>query len=1074
MDSTQEKNNVTFLSHGGEMGELIRSKDWNNTIIGNPTQWDQSLRIALNILLNSSFPMFLFWGKDLNCFYNDAYRRSLGIEGKHPQILGMKGEDAWPEIWHVIKPLLDKVFYNGESTWLEDELIPIYRNGKLEDVYWTFSYSPVKNETGITTAVLVTCVETTLKVFSVKNLQESKEELEFIIKAADLGAFNYNPLTHVFSANTQLKAWFGFNSESEIDLNQALNIIAKNDRQIVLTAIQSALNYASGGLCDIEYTIINPFNGIQTVVHAKARAWFNDEKIAYKFNGTLQDITPQVISRKKIAESEQRFEAAVKAVKGIVWTNTFDGKMEGEQHGWSQLTGQSYNEYQGYGWAEAVHPDDAQPTIAAWNEAVRERRIFLFEHRVLLRNGAWGMFSVRAIPMFNENGTIREWVGVHIDVTDRYKTEKALRESEERFRNIAENTEIMIAVSNEKNKPTYFNRAWVDLTGLSMQKLLKSDWLDLIHPEDKDLYVNVSYIAMRKKNNFSAEFRMLNKEKEYRWILAKGTPRFLSDQTIAGYITSYIDITDRKTVEVTLKEGIEKQLQAHKIIEQKEERLNIIIEANELGTYELDLVKDHVKTSEKFNTIFGYSKTKKLSHKEWLNHLHPDDMKIRNESFQKSLKDGILHYQSRIIRNDKMEHWIEVKGKIFYGKNNKPVFLIGTCRDISDEKNYRQQLEDREKKFRLLADSMPQHVWTADIKGNMNYFNQSLYDYSGLTTEQINKEGWIQIVHPEDKDENVKVWMDSISTGKNFLFEHRFRKYNGEYRWQLSRATPQKDAYGNIEMWVGTSTDIEDQKTFSNQLENQVKERTQELEHKNIDLEKKNKELQSFAYISSHDLQEPLRKIQTFANRIVEKEYDKLSENGRDSFDRMQNAAKRMQVLINDLLSYSRTSTSERKFEKTSINKVINDVKEDLKDEFIYKKGKIEVTGECELNIIRFQFKQLLNNLFSNALKFSKTEEPSLININIETATGSSYSQLGLIGSTKYCHITIADNGIGFDQIYCDKIFELFQRLHGRSEYSGTGIGLAIVKKIVENHNGIITASGEPNKGAAFDIFIPE
>ena len=131
-------NDLQFLAGGGEMGELTRAKDWSNTAVGDPEAWPQSLRTTLGIILNSKFPMFLWWGPELICFYNDAYRPSLGINGKHPSILGMKAEDAWPEIWDIIKPLIDKTL-QGEAVWFDDLLVPIYRNGKIEDVYCTFS-----------------------------------------------------------------------------------------------------------------------------------------------------------------------------------------------------------------------------------------------------------------------------------------------------------------------------------------------------------------------------------------------------------------------------------------------------------------------------------------------------------------------------------------------------------------------------------------------------------------------------------------------------------------------------------------------------------------------------------------------------------------------------------------------------------------------------------------------------------------------------------------------------------------------------------------------------------------------
>src|SRR6185312_8703628 len=178
---------VHFLSGGGEMGELIRAKDWSKTPIGNPENWSYSLKTAIGLVLHSKFPMFLWWGPELICFYNDAYRPSLGNDGKHPSILGMRAKDAWPEIWDVIKPLIDQVVNTGEATWDEDRLIPIYRNGGMEDVYWTFSYSPIYNDTDEIEGVLVTCNETTEKVLAMNRLKESKDQLEFAIESTELG-----------------------------------------------------------------------------------------------------------------------------------------------------------------------------------------------------------------------------------------------------------------------------------------------------------------------------------------------------------------------------------------------------------------------------------------------------------------------------------------------------------------------------------------------------------------------------------------------------------------------------------------------------------------------------------------------------------------------------------------------------------------------------------------------------------------------------------------------------------------------------------------------------------------------
>lgn len=259
----------------------------------------------------------------------------------------------------------------------------------------------------------------------------------------------------------------------------------------------------------------------------------------------------------------------------------------------------------------------------------------------------------------------------------------------------------------------------------------------------------------------------------------------------------------------------------------------------------------------------------------------------------------------------------------------------------------------------------------------------------------------------------------------------------------------------------------DNQKKFTDLLERKVEERTQQLKENNDSLDKMNKELQAFAYISSHDLQEPLRKIQIFSSAIAEKESSNLTESGKDYFGRIQNAAERMQTLINDLLAYSRANVDAKKFENVDLNKIIAEIKLDLKEEIESKNAIVEVNEMCHASIIPFQMRQLLYNLISNSLKFSHPEKTSHIKIKSEIVSKNDEKE-------KYCHIQIEDNGIGFDQKYAEKIFELFQSLHPREKYEGTGIGLSIVKKIVENHHGTITATGNVNNGARFDIYIPE
>jgi signal transduction histidine kinase len=239
------------------------------------------------------------------------------------------------------------------------------------------------------------------------------------------------------------------------------------------------------------------------------------------------------------------------------------------------------------------------------------------------------------------------------------------------------------------------------------------------------------------------------------------------------------------------------------------------------------------------------------------------------------------------------------------------------------------------------------------------------------------------------------------------------------------------------------------------------------------ELKKKNMELDAFTYISSHDLQEPLRKIQTFTNLILANESANLSEDGKVKFSRILYSTNRMRELINSLLSFSRTTIVDRSFENVDLNTIIANVQEALHENIAEKNAAIITNLHGSANIIPFQFIQLMENLIHNAIKFAREDVPLQIEITSRIGLGSELENDQLAPNTNYCHICFGDNGIGFDAQHSEKIFGVFQKLHSKDVYEGTGIGLAIVKKIVENHNGHISATGTPNNGAKFNIYIP-
>lgn len=406
--------------------------------------------------------------------------------------------------------------------------------------------------------------------------------------------------------------------------------------------------------------------------------------------------------------------------------------------------------------------------------------------------------------------------------------------------------------------------------------------------------------------------------------------------------------------------------------------------------------------------------------------------------------------------------------------------VLNTAIDVTDEVLAKRALEKREHALEQLLNSIPQKISHTDENADMVFFNQKWLDETGLTLEDLEGKGWFKTIHPDDTEEAKENWKEAIKSGESVEGEFRIKDRDIGYRWNLNRAVPIKGKDGEVRMWVDSKTDIHDQKKQKELLEKAVAIRTKKLEgantaliRQNREIEKQKKEMEAFAYVSSHDLQEPLRKIRIFAGRIRALEDQNLSDRGLNYFGRMEEAAERMQVLIEDLLSYSKVKNDKGQYKVTDLNEIINEVKSELREIIEEKDATIKVTEICDAKVIPFQFRQLLKNIISNSLKFSKPDIPPRVIITSKNAKGGELGHHELNPDRTYCHITLKDNGIGFEPMYGERIFKVFQRLHTRDEYAGTGIGLSIVKKIVDNHDGYITATGEPGKGAQFDIYVP-
>jgi chemotaxis family two-component system sensor kinase Cph1 len=382
--------------------------------------------------------------------------------------------------------------------------------------------------------------------------------------------------------------------------------------------------------------------------------------------------------------------------------------------------------------------------------------------------------------------------------------------------------------------------------------------------------------------------------------------------------------------------------------------------------------------------------------------------------------------------------------------------ICAVVTDITEQKRAAQALAESEKAFCTLADSLPQVVWICTPDGMNIYFNQRWVDYTGLTLEESYGRGWNTPFHPDDKQPAWEAWNHAVATGDTYRIECRLRAADGSYRWFLTKGVPQRDAAGRIVRWFGTCTDIEDLK----QVEAKLQESQRELERRAQELTRSNADLQQFAYGVSHDLQEPLRMVSSYVELLANRYRGRLDADADDFIGFAVDGATRMQRLIDDLLKYSRVGTQAKELAPTAGDTVLGHVLDNL--QVAIETAQAVVTHDPLPTVMadEVQLAQVLQNLIGNAIKFHG-EAPPRVHVSAERDGGA-------------WRFAVRDNGIGIDPQHFQRIFVIFQRLHSRAAYPGTGVGLAICKRIVERHGGRIWVESVPGEGATFVFTIPD
>ena len=628
---------MRFLDGGGDMGARIRAHEWGASPLGAPDAWPQSLATLVSVMLGATQPMFTAWGGEHTMLYNDAYAELLGT--KHPAALGRSFDEVWSEAMPDLDPLFERVFVGGEAIHMDDIGLTIDRGSGPSEAHFDFSYTPVRDAIGEVAGLFCACRETTAVVDAERRRRDEIERQRQWFDGAPGFVAVFGGPDHVYEfANQSHQALFG---------NR--DVIGKGVREVFPDTSDQGFHE----LLDRVYTSGERFVGrdvpIQLMNEPQMQRHYIDFVYAPivgadgKVTGVFCegfDVTEQHRAREALVRSEARFRAAIDAVRGILWTNSASGEMLGEQPGWAKLTGQSRAEYEGYGWADAVHPDDAAPTIDAWQVAVTERRLFEFEHRVRRADGEWRRFEIRAIPTLDEIGEIVEWIGVHTDITDERAAQEALSESEANYRFAVELHPQVAWTATPDGQLDRVAERWREWTGTTG---LGTSWGAGLHPDDLGFTTDAWLHSVATGEPYDVEHRVKRIDGGFRWARSRAFARRHESGAIVKWYGSTEDIDDRKAAEVRAFEAA-RELQG-------------VVEAlpGFVWTAAADGSAQYVSP-----TWFDYSgmRPENAGREGWVASLHPDDHARATARWEHSLATGEMYeveYRLKDAHGD--YHW---------------------------------------------------------------------------------------------------------------------------------------------------------------------------------------------------------------------------------------------------------------------------------------------------------------------------------------------------------------------------------------------------------------------------------
>lgn len=1058
----------------------IPSLPTNTSITKEILQKEKALR---SIIKSAPFPIGIYVGPDMVIEF--ANKALLDIWGKGPEIIGRPYADALPDLamQNIMKEFL-QVYETGIPYRVDNRYIVVEKEGGLQHYYLNYSFTPLFDNSGKIYGIMSSAADVTELNLSKQRIEKSEVRFHSLIAEAPVATCLFTgPEMKIEVANQKMLSVWGKDA----------SIIGKPLKEVIPELIGQPFIDILENVFKTGITYSDTDARADLVVDGLLQTFYfdftykplrNEKGEVYGVMDMAVDVTEKVLAKRKIEREKSRFnslieEAPVATALFIgremkieivnekmlkIWGK--DGSIKGKPlaDGVPELVGQSFLDILDNVFTTGETYENTEARAELQIDGVMGTYYFDFTYK----------------PIRNEKGEVYGIINMVVDVTTKVVSNQRIVENQKQLLDSFEQSPVGIAILNKEGLTfTMVNAFFSELVGRSTGELINKPLLEALPELNGKGFDTILHEVIATGIPFIAKETAVD-------LLRKGImetiyvdfayqPRRESDGSVSGIFVVVTDVTQ--------------QVLSRKKIEASEARIRSIIESAPAGMglfVGRDLIVE--LPNQTFIDIVG---------KGWdivgkpLREAMPE-LLTEGQPFLKILDDvfttGIMYHsygaQVKIVQHGVMTYnYYNITYSPLFDENGEVYAILDIAIDVTETILARQKAEEAGKALLDAIELAELAAWSYNIKDHCFTYSQRFMDWLGFAEETVDADLVFSILPQNERQRVADAIKEAVTTGGTGLYKnehHIINKITGVTRIINAQAQIFHDAFGNPEVLTGTARDVTQERELQQRLENQVAERTEKLEQANAELaevnrnlQKSNSELGQFAYIASHDLQEPVRKISTFIKMLENTLGNSIDDRSKFYIQRIENSTQRMTSLIRDILGYSQLAKDTDIFEMTDLNTIAKDVITDFELIIEQKSATVKINKMPVVNAIPLQMTQLFGNLISNSLKYCHDNVAPVITVEASVITEAEREKYRLAPGAGYYRIEFKDNGIGFKQDYAQQIFNIFQRLHSKNEYYGTGIGLAMCKKIVQNHGGDIMAFSAEGGGAKFTVLLP-